>query len=370
MLHVLCLPIYIISLLGLLPDTSSLRGAFFERALDASLPIFLFALTVRSEYGQGRNKMGTLILFFFVISYIALTAVASIINFGVYYFFVEYRQYMLIFFSIILMRSLKRKFSLEKILKFSKTYILMILIVFFINSIFKVQYRPGVFGESNYDIAVLAVIFITFLRASKVKRALSVLLAFTTLSLSRTAMATFFIFMTTRIKEFSHLLLFVAVSLIIFSLLGLRSETSLLEMDLNSLDRVVMAKAYFDEAYLNSSFMIFGQPLANDRSQLDALSYYSNSQPVSAMLGVATPSNFHGHLLRGFSLLGVVGYLPFLGLLSARVRRNFTIIESNFVSILVIVTGFTQSLFSHPLVGTLLFVFLWIGFSTGRGRLS
>ena len=112
--------------------------------------------------------------------------------------------------------------------------------------------------------------------------------------------------------------------------------------------------------------MLFGQPLTNSRAYLDLLSYYSDTQPVSAMLGVTTPSNFHGHLLRGFSLLGVFGYTLFLILLLHRIRENLSGLEVIFIYILILVSGFTQSIFSHPLVGTMLFAFLWVGFSEVR----
>ena len=365
---VLCLPIYIISILGLLPDTSVLRGVFFERTLDASVPIFLMALTVKSPDLKVNRQGHELIFCIILVIFIITTSIFSIIRFGVDYFLVEYRQYILISFSLIFLKFTKRKFSVKKLIKFGGLYFFLLTAVFLINSFFGVQYRPGVFGESNYDLAILTIIVCSYLRLHKEKTTLGAFFVFSILSLSRTGMASFLIFLASRVKGIFHFIVFLVALSIILSLVTLRSETPITTIDITSLDRFIMAQSYLDEAGSNFEFLIFGQPLTNSRFQIDELSYYSEIQPVSAALGITTPSNFHGHLLRGFSLLGMSGYLLFLILLTSRIKRNFSKPEITFILALIFVSSISQSIFSHPLVGTILYTFLWTGFENTRAQ--
>lgn len=361
--NLLCLPVYLVSILGVLPGTDVLRGPFFERLLDLSLPVFLMALTASPSSLPMRRHWSELIAWLYVSIFIAITMVVALGRFGLSYSLVEYRQYLLAAFAIFFLHATRRRFSVSKVVKFGRTYAVMLVLVSLANTLFGIQYRPGVFGESNYDLAALAIIVCGCFRSRQTRNAYALIGAFCAFSLSRTAMLTVLTFAALRLRKLAHIVVLMISATAAIGLLAVRSDQTFSEEGGLTIDRIIMAAAYATEASKAPTFLLAGQPLADARFDIPEMSYYRDAQPVSESLQMNTPSNFHGHLWRGLCLLGAPCYLAFLALVFINIRRSFIGAERILLSVLLLISAISQSIFSHPLVGTMLFAFICTGFN-------
>lgn len=363
MWNVLCSPVFIVSMLGVLPWTQTLRGPFFERLLDASVIVFLMALTSRRPSVRRRRNDLIELTWWFLAIYILATLLTSYLRFGMDYVLVEYRQYVLISTALLFLYATGRRFSVPKVLQFGKVYACTFVAVQVLNASIGVQYRPGVFGESNYDIAAIAIIGCACLRTQKARMVYAGLLSFSMMSLSRTAMASTMLYSLLRVRRLVHVLFLALIVASAAALVMLRPSGDDTGEGMVTIDRIIMAAGYLSEASADPLFLTVGQPLANARFDVLEMSFYRDTQPVSERLQMTTPSNFHGHLWRGCALLGVPAYILFLLLTAQKVSQNFNKPERMLIYAVLLVSMVSQSIFSHPLVGTLLFAFIWFGFS-------
>lgn len=364
--------IFSISLISIIPGFDTLRGPIYERLLDLSFPIFFYALTDRCEAlgnRQNKSEIGGWLIFAI---YVSASALTSLYNFGINFFLVEYRQYVLIAAAIVIASFTKRFFSPKKIIQFARLYFFVFFLVILMNRVVGVFYRPGVFGESNYDLAALAIIFCAFAAHSYNLRAWTSISLFSVFSLSRTSLIVLLILSFTRVKKISQFIWMSLISIMVVLLVALRAPDDMQATEFDypalSIDRIQMTWSYIESASENNQFMLFGQALTSTRLDIPQMYYYRDTQPVSSELGISTPSNFHGHLLRGFALLGIPMYLLFVYLVYKKIRNNFSGLGRKFLYIVILVTGFSQSIFSHPLVGTLLFSFIWTGLRMSSKR--
>jgi hypothetical protein len=158
-----------------------------------------------------------------------------------------------------------------------------------------------------------------------------------------------------------------AVALVALSayLLRLRFEEQdpdTLRDAVEAVDRLQMLQVLATTVADNPVLAVVGQPIADIRVDEPSMEFYRDTQAASEALGFNTPSNFHGHLLRGVCLLGILPYLYFLFLIWSRVRAHFSARARLLVAATIVVTSLSQSIFSHPFTGALFLAVAWLGF--------
>lgn len=351
------------SAMTLMPELSFYRYPFFERYLDFFYIAFLFLASKKSSVM--RQNVDLLLMISFTV--IFLSSIFAFINFGELYFLVEYRPYFLTAASILVLVLLNRKLDAQIIISTIPVLFIFLLINFLLSVAYAEFYRPGVFGESNYDLAYLAVIILAlFHQNGKSRIQYMLLILFVIISQSRTAMIVAAAVGLLKARNLKGQAIFIASIPVLYFLFQGRfwdESTSDFTSVIEQLDRVQMVLAYISATMEYPQLLLFGQPFSSVTFTSETMGFYLETQQVSAQLGFNTPSNFHGHLLRGFLLLGIPIYLLFLTAILIRVYHIHGRNSFYFALIVIMGTAISQSIFSHPFSGSLFAIVCLVGFS-------
>ena len=348
----------------LLPGLSNFRYPYYERYLDLFFVLVLVFGSVRSPRRPLGSKSAIVVLIL-----IALSFVTAILRFGPVYVFVEYRQYLMLGFSMAYMTLAQRRLSAERLASTFPMYFGFLVINFVLATVFQEYYRPGVFGESNYDLAYVACVLVAMLHIPGKKVDILIpLLLFALLSQSRTAVGVVMVIALLRASSVRGILFLAIVLPVAFYLLRSRlwGESSDGGDLLEQLDRVQMTLAYVDAVVDKPQLAILGQAFSGITFKADVLSFYLETQAASAALDFNTPSNFHGHMLRGFLLLGIPLYSAFLACMIAQAKRVHGRPAFVLLVTVIAVTTITQSIFAHPFAGTLFASVCVLGFAVKK----
>lgn len=351
------------STVTLTPQFSMYRYPIYERYLDVFFLIFIGFLTRRVLAPRARVSW---ILSLAIVA-VVISSIFAIKNFGYLYFFIEYRQYIIIFSLFFLLCLLRKRIDALLLSKTMPIYFIFMIFNAAMGLVYAEYYRPGVFGESNYDLAYVgAVILANYSLRGLSYNPLLTMILFSALSQSRTAALTAVLLAFIRVRSVRDVFIFLALGSSAYLLFQNRLW-DISGNDLSSVfqqvDRIQFAIAYMDAIEAAPLLAIVGQAFSGITFSSEAMSFYLDTQKASESLGFNTPSNFHGHLLRGFVLIGPLLYLLFLwGLLSqaARVHHQNSLI---FILIVILSTALTQSIFSHPFSGSLFAIVCICGFA-------
>lgn len=340
------------SSLTLFPSFSSYRYPYFERYLDVFFVLFFLSSTFRNHDHKLKVKPSLI----FAIFTIFCSSLFAAFNFGSTYFFIEYRQYIILFFVFFLSLVLKRSLDPDFIWSTLPIYLLFIFVNFGLGIIYSEYYRPGVFGEANYDLAYMAVIVLSgyFLRGAAYNPIL-LMIVFSVFSQSRTAIFATIILSIIKIRTFRGIVTFLIITLaaiqLFLSRLWLDDQGDFLSSVLQ-IDRLQMVIAYLDAVSSEPLLAVFGQAFSGRTFFSPIMAFYADTQVASQLLGFNTPSNFHGHLIRGFLLMGPLIYIIFLMGFLKQASVSHTRPGFVFILIIMVATGLSQSILSHPFSGS------------------
>lgn len=355
------------SLMTLLPGLSHLRYPYFERFLDVFFWLLIFLVTKRGSPRAGVNTRSGDWLLCCILLWVTACFLSAWYRFGSLYAAVEFRQYLLLFVAITVLKITGRRICAVRILRLAPIYFTFLVLNSLAGGVWGEYYRPGVFGESNYDIPFVVIILCGYLQKNRTSLVQPLFGIFVLVSRSRTALLTFLLASIRRAKSVRSLLFFLIFAMVGAWIVLERSESFSESSDIDvplweTLDRVQMVMAYYGNALESPSLLVFGQPISGQTFDSPVMEFYKRTQSASAMLDFNTPSNFHGHLIRGFMALGIPAYLAFLWWVYRSAKAVLNASQYTLVLMLVLVSAFTQSVFSHPFTGAIFGVLICRGF--------
>lgn len=354
------------SSLTLFPSFAFYRYPYFERYLDVFYWVFIMCATKVDHVLPPKVSYA-------LIAGMALVSVSAIFawnHFGIIYVFVEYRQYIIIIFTLAISRILRLRIIPETIVATFPVYLLFSIVNFVLGYVYEEQYRPGVFGEFNYDLAYMAVVVLAKYSVLGEKYNPIISLAFFAfVSQSRTAAVIVLLLSVISRITFKSFIFLVGAVFVVFVIFWGRlwdqGDSDAIAI-FEQLDRFQMLSSYLDTIKTSSELAAVGQSISGLKYTAERMDYYRETQLVSQLLGINTPSNYHGHLLRGFVLLGIIPYSVLIFGVLKQARLHFGSRQFIFIGVVLFSTAITQSIFSHPFAGGMFAAVCLLGFSKSR----
>lgn len=334
------LALLLLSILTVFPGFEMFRYTIMPRIWDLYMVIF-FLLLKNSSLNISILRW---LISFLVMTFLVVCLIVSIFNFSLTFVVIEFRWIFIIFFVTLVCRCISYH-DLERFLVWSfRYYFCAICSIYLINKFMGQLYRPGVFGENNYDLGYLASVLLVYMDRGKFSK-LMYFFVVSYLSRSRAILVLISGIMLAGVRKskqniFIILLFLIAIS---FSL-----SDRILVSSLDRIDRFVILVGFYDILSEDWLTLLFGQALTGACNTHEFVHWYTMSQ-YSREIGCVVPANFHGLVPRLIYLFGVTGILAIM------LHLQFIYAKVGLVvSIAFTVACMAQSVYANPFAGAVL----------------
>ena len=338
----LFLALLLLSISTVLPGFEMFRYTIMPRIWDLYMVIFFLLLKSSSL----KISISRWVISFLVMTFLIACLIVSIFNFSLTFVVVEFRWIFIIFFVTLLCRCISYH-DLERFLVWSfRYYFYAFCSIYLINEFFGQLYRPGVFGENNYDLGYLASVLLVYMDRGKFTKFLY-FLVISYLSRSRAILILISGLMLAGVRKSRQNIFIILLFLIVISY---SLSDRILVSSLDGIDRFVILVGFYDILSEDWLTLLFGQALTGACNTHEFIHWYTMSQ-YSREIGCVVPANFHGLVPRLIYLFGVMGMLAIM------LHLQFIYVRFGLVvSIAFTVACMAQSVYANPFAGAVLLV--------------